>query len=244
MKYVIYILILFSLFSCRVIHPNRMFETEKNFPYSDFKPSEKEYKIRPFDKLSIRITTNDGFKLINIEGQGAQNQQKGLECLVEYDGKVKVPTLGRVNIAGYTIREAEKYLEDQYKSYYQNPFVIINVTNRRVIIFSSGSEKGNVLDIDEENFTLIEALARTGGLANTSKAYRIKLIRGDLNNPEIYVFNVSSIKDMKEANFFLQANDIIYVEAKPRYASRILSDVNPYISLITTIILVYSLFVK
>ncbi|OFY24060.1 MAG: hypothetical protein A2W98_14055 [Bacteroidetes bacterium GWF2_33_38] len=221
-----------------------MFETDKKFSYSEFKPSEKEYKIRPFDKLEVRITTNDGFKLINIEGQGANIQQGGLEYLVEFDGKVKVPTLGRIDIAGYTIREAEAFLESKYKDFYQNPFVLIKVTNRRVVIFSSGSESANVLNIEEENFTLVEAIAKTGGLSDASKAYKIKLIRGDLNNPEIYVFNISSIRDMKEANFFLQANDIIYIDAKPRYASRILADVNPYISLLTTIILVYSIFAK
>ncbi|HBF89247.1 MAG TPA: hypothetical protein DDX39_11460 [Bacteroidales bacterium] len=244
MRYVFFIFLVLTLYSCRVIHPNKMFETDKKFSYSEFKPSEKEYKIRPFDKLEVRITTNDGFKLINIEGQGANIQQGGLEYLVEFDGKVKVPTLGRIDIAGYTIREAEAFLESKYKDFYQNPFVLIKVTNRRVVIFSSGSESANVLNIEEENFTLVEAIAKTGGLSDASKAYKIKLIRGDLNNPEIYVFNISSIRDMKEANFFLQANDIIYIDAKPRYASRILADVNPYISLLTTIILVYSIFAK
>lgn len=225
------------------MQPNKMFKTEPNYLYSDFKPSEIEYKIKPFDKLSIRITTNDGFKLINIEGT-QQQQIQGMEYLVEYDGQAKVPTLGRVEIAGLTIREAEKKLEDLYKEYYQSPFVQIKVTNRRVIIFSQGSENGTVVNIEEENFTLIEALAKVGGISNNGKSYKIKLIRGSLNNPEIFVYNVSSIKDMQKANFLLQANDIIYVESRPRYVSRILEEMTPYLSLLSSMLLIYGLLFK
>lgn len=243
MRNLVFLIIISTFFSCRVVQPNKMFETGKSFSYSDFKPSEKEYKIKPFDKLDIKITTNDGFKLINIEGE-ATKDQGGIEYLVEFDGKVKVPTLGRIDVANMTIREAEAFLEKKYKDFYQNPFVLIKVTNRRVIVFASGSESGGVLEIENENFTLIEALAKSGGITSSAKAYRIKLIRGDLNNPEIFMFNVSSIKDMKNANFLLQANDIIYVEDKPRYAAKILGEITPYISLLTSAIMVYTIFTK
>jgi polysaccharide export outer membrane protein len=108
--------------------------------------------------------------------------------LVEYDGVVKVPTLGRINIAGLTIKEAETMFEEKYSQYYQNPFVLVNVTNRRVIVFNSGSNNGTVLTITNEKFTLIEALAEAGGIDDFSKAYRVKLIRGELQNPQVYLF--------------------------------------------------------
>jgi polysaccharide biosynthesis/export protein len=229
------------LSSCRTLQPNKLFQAQ-HAQYSDFKPLEKEYLIKPFDKLNIRISTNDGFKLINIEG--TQMLINGLEYLVEFDGKIKVPTLGRIDIAGKTIRDAEAFLENRYKEYYQNPFVQINVTNRRVIVFSQGSEAASVIDMDNENFTLIEALAKVGGLSNLSKSYKIKLLRGDLNNPEVYLFNIYALKDMTKANFLLQANDIIYVESRPKYVSKILEEIAPYLSLITTGLMVYGLFIK
>ena len=143
-----------------------------------------------------------------------------------------------------TIREAEKKLEDLYVKYYNNPFVYINVINRRVIVFSSGATKGMVIELKNENYTLIEALAESGGISDMGKAYKIKLIRGDLNNPEVYLFNISKIKDMSKANFLLQSNDIIYVETRPKYASRFMTEVSPYLSLLSTGLIVYSLFSK
>lgn len=244
MKYLLFIILSFTIFSCRIIHPNDMFKTGKDFKYSEFKESEKEYQIQPFDVLDIQIFTNDGYRLINVgtTNNAMQNRNNSIDYNVEYDGFVKLPSLGRVDISNKTLREAEEFLEKQYETLYQNPFVKISVTNRRVIMFSGGSENGKVIDLKNENYTLIEALAEAGGLSNLSKAYRIKLIRGDLNNPEIFLFNVSKIEDMQKANFLLEANDIIYVEARPKYASRIMSEISPYLSIITTGLLIYGLF--
>ena len=233
-----------SFASCRIIHPSVMFDTKENFEYSEFKPSEKEYKIKPFDKLSIQIFTNDGYRLVDVTSNISRQSQYLIPYLVEYDGTVKVPILGRIQISGFTIREAEKMLEENFSQNYQKPYVILNVTNRRVIVFSDGSSGGKVIPITNENFTLIEALAQSGGISNFSKAYKIKLIRGDLNNPEVFLFNISTLNDMKKTNFFLQANDIIYVETRPRYASKLLFEITPYISILTTILLVFGLIIK
>lgn len=220
-----------------------MFRTDPAFKYSDFKPSEKEYKIQPFDKLDVKIFSNDGFKLVDVS-QTTIIPQASINYLVEYDGQVKLPTLGRVELSGKTIREAESFLEEKYKQFFVDPFVVISVTNKRVIVFSGGASNGKVLSLTNENYTLIEALAEAGGISDFSKAHQIKLLRGDLNNPEVFLFNIRDLKDMKTANFLLQANDIIYVETRPKYASRIIGEISPYLSLLTSALFIYSLFLK
>lgn len=225
------------------MNSNDMFRTDPAFQYSEFKPSEKEYKIQPYDKLDIKIYANDGFKLVDVS-QTTMMQQTNIVYLVEYDGQVKLPTLGRVELSDKTIREAEAFLEEKYKEFFVDPFVVINVTNKRVIVFAGGSANGTVLSISNENYTLIEALAEAGGLSDFSKSHRIKLLRGDLTNPQVFMFNIRDLTDMKTANFLLQANDIIYVETRPKYASRIIGEISPYLSLLTTALFVYSLFLK
>lgn len=230
----------FVLNSCKIIDSSVMFKTGKSYKYSDFNNEKKEYVIRPYDKLDLEIYTNNGFRLIDNTNKAVKQQIKTY-YIVESDGKVKVPTLGRVNIEGLTIRQAEDSLESQYKNYYNKPFVLLNVINRRVLVFSDGSNKAEVLTFDNDNFTLIEAIAQAGGVSDFSKAYRIKLLRGDLNNPQIFLFNIRNVKEMQKANLTLQANDIIYVESRPKYASRIFSELAPYLSLLSTGILIYGL---
>jgi polysaccharide export outer membrane protein len=197
--------------------------------------------IKPFDKLDLRIYTNDGYQLIDMESSStvANSQRSSTPYLVEYDGVVKVPTLGRVPVSGLTIKKAEELLEQKYSQFYQKPFVLVNVTNRRVVVFNSGSTKGTVLNIENEKFTLIEALAQSGGIDDFSKAYKIKLLRGNLDNPQVYLFNIRSVEEMKKANVVLQANDIIYVEKRPRYVSRTLNELMPFITLANTFFLIY-----
>lgn len=242
MRYtLIFILIIFISSSCRMLNSSRMFKTEKDFNYAEFKNTETQYIIRPFDKLDLEIYTNVGFRLIDNFNQINKQKAKTIYT-VEYDGQVKVPSLGRVSISGLTIREAEKMLEQKYSELYNKPFVLLNVTNKRVFLFTDGSNNAQVLSIENENFTLIEALAKSGGISSLSKAYKIKLIRGEINNPNVYLYNISTIEDMKEVNLVLQANDIIYVESRPKYASRVLAEILPYLSVISTGLLIYGLF--
>jgi polysaccharide export outer membrane protein len=233
--------VLLALSGCKYLNPSVMFDTPSKYDYSSFEQEKNEYVIRPFDKLNVRIFTNDGIQLIDMESNNtASKNSVGQDpYLVEYDGLVKVPTLGRVSVAGLTIKESEKLLEEKYAQFYQKPFVLVKVTNRRVVVFTSGSTKGEVLNIDNEKFTLIEALAQAGGIDDFSKAYQIKLLRGNLDNPQVYKFNISSIEEMKKANMVLQANDIIYVDKRARYASRTLNELMPVITLLNTFFLLY-----
>lgn len=240
-KIIFYVIIILIFSSCRTLNSSKMFSTTNSYEYSEFKPLVKEYKIKAFDELVIKVFTNKGEKLIDTDGK-IQRQANNITYNVEYDGKVKLPTLNRINIAGLTIREAEKKLEVEYENFFRDPFVIISVANRRVLVFSSGSTKGTVINMKNDNYSLIEALAESGGISGYSKAYKIKLLRGSLNNPKVFLFKLRKLEDMKNANFLLRSNDIIYVEEKPRYASKLLIEIAPYLTLFTTSLTLYALF--
>lgn len=235
-----FVFLVVFLTSCGIFNSNEMFKVPNNYKFSTFKPNEKEYKIQPFDKLDVKVFYNNGVNL--IESQSNSMQQNPIEYNVEYDGLVKLPSLGRIALAGLTIRQAEELLEGKYKEFMIDPFVKINVTNKRIIVFTNGASTGKVITLKNENYTLIEALAESGGISDETKSYRIKLLRGDLNNPDVFLFNLKKVTNMKDVNFILQANDIIYVEARPKYASKILSEITPYLSLFSTALLTYSLF--
>lgn len=230
----------FLMPGCKVLYPSQMLKTESDYKFDDIEENQSEYVINLYDKLDVRVYTNNGLMLINTE-QGGVSQQRdnGVGYQVESDSTVKLPIVGRVKVAGLTITATETKLESLYQQYYQQPFVKVNVTNRRVIIFRSGSSNGSVLNINNEKFTLIEALAQAGGIDDLGKAYRIKVLRGDLKNPKVFLYNVSSIEDIKKSNLVLQSNDIIYVERRPRYIQRTLTEITPYVSLINTAMLIY-----
>lgn len=273
MKRINYLLLLLFaclwLSSCKVFEPSKMLRTGSNYKYSVFPEKlDAEYKIAPNDIISFQLYAKDGFRLIDITsgytggrssmGLGSSRSSSyssgssnsigistggGLEFQVEFDGLVKLPLMGRINIAGLTVREVEKLLEEKFASYYNNPFVLLRVTNQRIFIFPGKEGAARVYTLHQSNTTLFEVLADIGGIQD-GKAYKIKLIRGDLKNPEVYLIDLSSIKGVKNANLVLQANDIIYIEPRNRISERIVENLTPYLSLVSTLILVYALVYK
>lgn len=105
---------------------------------------------------------------------------------------------------------------------------------------SIGTTHGIVLNLPYEKMHLIEVLAMVGGFDMNAKSYNIKLIRGDLKNPNVDIIDLSTIEGLKKSNINIQPNDIIYIERYRRRASQVLTQMSPYISilaLVTTVII-------
>ncbi|TAL59480.1 MAG: polysaccharide export protein EpsE [Bacteroidetes bacterium] len=231
---------------CRSLNPSIMLKTGKGYQFAAFPPSQPvEYKIAPNDQLSFQIFSNDGFKLIDVTtiteggggGAGYMQAGGGMNYKVEFDGTVKMPLLGHIALKDMTVRQAEVFLEEKFALFYNKPFVLLEVTNRKVTIFPGSEGSAKVVTLKNENTTLLEGLAEAGGISNNGKAYNIKLIRGDLKNPQVYLIDLSTIDGMKRADLVLQANDIIYVEPTIRVDKEIISEILPYLTFITTILL-------
>ncbi len=247
-KYVLLFFLVIVFSSCAVLNPEQMLRTPRDFQYSDLEELmvTDQYRLAPNDEIAFQLFTNDGERLIDpitmLSGQGIRQGQ--LTYRVEFDGTIKLPVLGRTQVAGLTTRDAEAMLEEAFTEFYNRPFVQLRVVNNRVILFPGGrGGTSSVIYLENTNTTLFEALAKSGGIAD-GKASRVKLIRGEPDNPQIYLVDLSTIEGVKNANLVLQANDIIYVEPRERVPQRILENVTPYLSLITTALLVYSLFTR
>jgi len=243
-----------SLGSCRILNPSIMFRTDKKYNF-DIPPDtlSGQYRISPNDFISFQLFANDGFKIIDMMnnsgqqgGGGAQMMQmmqNGFRYLVLPDSTVKVPILGYIKIAGKTIREAEIFLQEQFSIFYNDPFVILSVQNRRVLVFNGSDGLGGVIPLTNENISLIEALALSGGITQSGKAYKIKVIRGlsEGKEPQIFQVDLSTIGGLADADMVMQANDVIYVEPRLNIASDALREITPIVSLITTTILLVNL---
>lgn len=235
--------------SCKMLNPSQMLRTGRDFTYDEFTDEEEqveEYKLAPDDRLSFFLFTNEGQKIIDPVNQSGNNQQRlknnAFEYLIEQNGNVNFPQIGRVSLEGKTLKEAEHFLEEKYAAFFKDPFVVIEVTNKRVIVFPGGEGgTAKVVYLQNANTTVFEALAEAGGI-NDGKAHKVKLIRGNLKNPKVYLIDLSTIEGVKKADMVVQANDIIYVQPRSRVPERIVKEIAPYLSLLTATLLVLNLF--
>lgn len=234
------------LSGCGWLNPSIMLKTGKNYQFTQNPDTVKsvDYKISSNDILEFNIYSNDGFRLVDLTSLNSSNTgfrfESGLEYLVESDGNVKLPILGRIKINGYNIREAEMLLEEKYSAFYVRPYVVMSVKNKRVIVFPGSAGDARVIPLVNTNTTLIEALALAGGIADDGKAKMVKLIRQNKDAHDVYLIDLSKIEGIQQASMVLQANDIIYVESRRKYASKFLQEVAPIVSLITSAFIIYS----
>jgi polysaccharide export outer membrane protein len=222
-----------------------MLKTPKDYVFDQLNDtmSHEEYRISPTDAVSLRILSNEGFKLVDFSNNGGGanvTNTSTIETLVEQDGTIKVPLIGRVKVQGLTMREAEQLLETKFSEFYVGPYVILRVTNKRVSVFPGNAGAGKVIPIVNINTTVLEALAYAGGITDDGKAYRIKLVRNAKPKPLVYLIDLSTIEGLQAGNTVVQANDVIYVEPRPRFVSRAIAELAPYISIISSAILVYT----
>jgi polysaccharide export outer membrane protein len=219
-----------------------MLRTDSFYPYSvlDTNSVIKNYKLTSGDLVQFSITSNKGAILLSGTNSVRNLEQNAFSAMVETDGFVKLPSIGRVYLRGLTFRQAELFLEEEYSKYINDPFVTLSFSNKRVFLFIGGI--ASVVSLKFENTTLFEVLATSGGIPDNAKAYKVKIIRGDLKNPKVFILDLSSLKGIQNTDLVMQGNDIIYIETRNNYVAQGLNILTPYLTLITTILLTVTLF--
>lgn len=235
--------------------------------------SERNYVIQPNDFLEVRVNTNKGERILDPNGelqfgtpsgtqpgrsssQGSGATTGASEFLVQANGTVVLPMVGRMRLSGLSLLQADSVLAIRFNEYYKDAFVSTRVTNNRVIIL--GAAGGKVIPLANDNMNLLEVLALAGGIdgagggsgfyRNGGRADNIRIIRGNLKNPRVQQVDLSTLDGMRRASLQIEPNDIIYVEPIRRPVLDVLADAGPILSLssllLTTTFFLISQFKK
>ena len=158
--------------------------------------------------------------------------------LIDRDGNIDFPVIGKIKLGGLTRGAAVDSLKERIKPYLSNPTVIVRILNYKVTILGEVRNPGS-FTIPNERITLPEALGIAGDLTITGKRKNVLVVRDvegkktetrvDLTTKELFTSPV----------FYLQQNDVVYVE--PNRAKINSSVVNP--SNVSLVISIISLFV-
>lgn len=206
------------------------------------------YRIQPNDIISFEIYTSEAALMLEVTTGPLNNisavQKASIEYFVDSEGMVELPIIGRQMIAGLTVIEAQAKIEKLFESQFNNPFVQLKVLNRRVIVFPSPAGTGTVLELESQNISLLEALAKAGGIGEGAKAYDILLIRNAIGERKVYHIDLSTIEGVEYAKLSLESGDIIYVQPNNMSVSmQLQTQVRPYTSLITSVLSILSLII-
>jgi polysaccharide biosynthesis/export protein len=164
------------------------------------------HRIKVGDRLAIRFLNN--YDIGSAAGQSATAALSAENnYLVNYDSTVILPLLGRINLVGLTRLEAAERLEKEYGKFVVNPIIDVNIPTLSVTLIGESGANGKVT-LDKENTTLLDVIAKSGGIKDSGKKRDIKIIRGT----EIIVVDLRKIETLQYPDIIMHDNDIVYVE--------------------------------
>lgn len=242
--------IVYMVSSCSV-NSHIMFKTKDAEVITDNIPISPNdaYKISPDDKIKFSMYAENGKRIIDVVSgvsEGDMNQRIGMgtdiEYLVRSDGSVELPLIGMVEVAGLSVIECQEKLAEKYAKNYNQPFVQVEVTNRRVIVFPGTGGDAQVVPIKNNNTTLMEAIALAGGITERGKSKVIKVMRQENDGRKVYQIDLSTLDGLKYADMIVQSNDYIYVEPSKQLTREFFREAAPIISLISSAIVIISVF--
>lgn len=178
-----------------------------------------ENPIQKNDVLSIVVGGSNPEDLVSLNsGSGylpgvsaVGSALKSIGYLVEADGKIQFPFLGKVQAAGLTRLQLEDTLTNRLKDYTKNPVVNIKFLNYNFSVLGEVNHPGQ-FSMDNERTTILEAIGMANDLTIFGKRNNVLVIREVNGKREFGRLNLLSKNIFKSPYYYLETNDVVYVE--------------------------------
>lgn len=183
-------------------------------------------KIQPNDVISVDVYAldpdvvrpfNQGGLSSSLSSASLKGMPSGAEetiskgYLVDVDGFIDYPVLGKINVLGQNRIQVADVIRERLRTYINNPRVNVSIKNHKVTMLGEVGSPG-IIPISSDRLTLDEAIAMAGDLTPVAKLDRIRVIR-EINGQKIeYRINIKSPDFFRSPVYFLQNNDLVYVE--------------------------------
>lgn len=194
--------------------------------------------IQKNDQLSITVGGSNTADLLIInsgnglvQGGGAVTAGSVFGYLVEADGTVKLPYIGKVQAAGLTRIELESFLTEQFKVYTKNPVVNVRFLNYSVSVLGEVNGRGGHFSMTNERMTILEAISMAGDISELGRRDNIMVIREVNGERKVARVNLLSKDIFNSPYFYLKTNDVVYVEpVKAKFINR--SGIPQYLTIV------------
>lgn len=217
------IIVLFLFQSCKpkqnvVYMSNNNFEAEvSQAKYAGLHIQEGDQLqivVSAFDDIAVRpFNMNSMMRTGNSDGTGGTGAIAPSQYIVNSDGSIIFPVLGTVFCKGMTKTQLKDDLESRLKRYLTDPLVTITLTNFNISVLGEVKGPGQKTSTTEK-LNIFQAIALAGDLTYDANRTNVKLIRTseETGKDEVISLDLSEASIMNSPYYYLQQNDILYVE--------------------------------
>lgn len=182
-----------------------------------------EMKFRKGDFIYIQVSgaTPEAVAIFNpvgnantrsaYSGQYGSDNPQVVGYIIDNEGNINFPVLGKINAAGKTKLELESVLLEKLEGHIDMPVINIRLRNFKVSVLGDVAKPGT-FTIASERLTLPEAIGIAGDLNITAKRKNILLIREVDGIKKQYRVDLTKNEVFDSPAYYLQQNDIVYVE--------------------------------
>lgn len=172
-------------------------------------------KFKVDDLLSIHISTLDPeasapFNLLMGTQQGGIRPEQ-VDYLIDKDGEIDFPVIGKIKIAGLSPEETRVLLRDRLSVYLKDPIINIRLRNFSVTVLGEVNRPGTYT-VNGEKITILEALGLAGDLTIKGQRENVMVIR-DFDGTKVYSrIDLNYKEALNSPVYYLTQNDVVYVE--------------------------------
>lgn len=215
-----------------------------------------DYKIQPLDILSIRIEslTPEDYDFVSklypiidqaaggggAGGGGGVNPINGF--LVDNNGQIEFPVVGKLKFAGLSVFEAQEMLRRAFQPYLKDPVARIMLMNFRFTVLGEVNQEQLVVSRNTR-VTVMEAIGMAGGLSELADRSKVKIIRQENGNSHVIYINLLDEATLLANHYYIQQNDILVVPPLKQRPFRLYwqQNLSLFVSSVSVILLVFNL---
>lgn len=172
-------------------------------------------RIMPKDVLSIIVNTTTPTAALQFNLVTPTTQTQIQSYLVDNEGKINFPVVGELKVGGLTKNEAEQLITQAISPYLaesENPVVTVRMSSFSISVLGEVNQPGT-FTVAREKINVLEALSRAGDMTIYGIRNNVTLIREDSEgNKSYYTLDLNDANIVNSPYYYLQQNDILYVE--------------------------------
>jgi polysaccharide biosynthesis/export protein len=182
------------------------------------------YRLQPGDLLDIKISTQtplvynpfadadrglvSGQQMMQTTDPGRQVQSSGY--YVDQDGGLNIPVIGRINVGGYSLKQAEDSIAAVVIKYLEKPVVRLKLQNFKFTVLGEVKSDATLMSGDN-NISLLQALGMAGGASEFADLSRVKVIRRSGSETNVFYVNLLNEEFLSSPFYSVQPGDVIVV---------------------------------
>lgn len=180
-----------------------------------------EIRVAPQDELAILVTSKvpEASAMFNMpQGNYATHGEYSAQptpriqtYIVNNQGEITMPVLGKINVAGMTTSEIEQTISNKVSTSVKDPFVRVELMGFYVNVMGEVKNPHRIR-VDSERFTLLDALSAAGDLTEYGERSSVLVIREENGKQTYHRLDLADNNIFASPYFYLQQNDVVYVE--------------------------------